>query len=267
MNGMRLVGRIVPREDLTTRQRDEMFALMDRYYAGMQRESFEADLQEKKWVIQVVDSHTEAIRGFSTQMLLSVKSNGRTIRALFSGDTIVDRDCWTGNPLAKLWGRFALWLIDAHGGEDLYWFLISKGFRTYRFLPLFFHEFYPRRQAPTPKWAKETIDALAAAKFHDAYDPESGIVRQGAVACRLRAGVGDIDGGRASDPDVRYFAEQNPGHARGDELCCLAPLTRENFTRAAYRTIGTPPGSGGLECGNSFPLLERRAKFDSVLQT
>ena len=26
--------------------------------------------------------------------------------------------------------------------HDLFWFLISKGFRTYRFLPVFFKEFF-----------------------------------------------------------------------------------------------------------------------------
>jgi hypothetical protein len=36
---------------------------------------------------------------------------------------------------------------------------------------------------------------------------------------------------------VRFFLERNPHYDRGDELCCLAPLTQENFTRAAYRVI------------------------------
>ena len=29
--------------------------------------------------------------------------------------------------------------------------------------------------------------------------------------------------------------------ANGDELCCLAPLSRANFTPAAYRVIGPEP--------------------------
>jgi hypothetical protein len=40
-----------------------------------------------------------------------------------------------------------------------------------------------------------------------------------------------------NDRHVRFFVERNPGHERGDELCCLAPLTRDNFTRAAWRVI------------------------------
>ena len=42
-------------------------------------------------------------------------------------------------------------------------------------------------------------------------------------------------GERLRDPHVRFFHGRNPDHARGDELCCLAPLTRANFTPAAYR--------------------------------
>jgi hypothetical protein len=46
---------------------------------------------------------------------------------------------------------------------------------------------------------------------------------------------------RLRDPHVCFFLARNPGHASGDELCCLAPLTRANFTPAAYRVIGAEP--------------------------
>jgi hypothetical protein len=57
----------------------------------------------------------------------------------------------------------------------------------------------------------------------------------------LREGVAEVTPARLRDPFVRFFHERNPGHVRGEELCCLAPLTRENFTPAAYRVIGAEP--------------------------
>ena len=57
----------------------------------------------------------------------------------------------------------------------------------------------------------------------------------------LHAGIADVTEGRLHDPQVRFFVRSNPGHERGDELCCLAPLGRANFTRAAYRVIGPEP--------------------------
>lgn len=217
-----------------------MFALMDAYYVGVTERAFATDLAEKQWVIQLIDETSGAIRGFSTQMLLDWTLEGRAGRALFSGDTIVHRELWGQNPLAQLWGRLALSLMDENSStSSLYWFLISKGFRTYRFLPVFFREFYPRFDAKTPAEVCQIIDVLAAGKFATAYDPSAGVIRNCGGACRLRPGMADVTPARQCDPHIRHFIKMNPGHAAGDELCCLAPLTRENFTPAAYRVMGS----------------------------
>jgi hypothetical protein len=243
---MRLQGRLARVGEVTTAQRDAMFALMDRHYENVRRRSFDTDLDEKEWVILLLDPATAAVCGFSTQVALRADVGGRLVRALFSGDTIVGRESWGDTALAHVWGRLALALIDAAPGEEFYWFLISKGYKTYRFLPLFFREFYPRHDAPTPGWARELIDGLARHKFGAGYDAAAGVVRAAPGKDRLRPGVAEVTPGRLRDPHVAFFARRNPGHARGDELCCLAPLTRANFTPAAYRVIGPEPALAGV---------------------
>jgi hypothetical protein len=243
---MRLAGRLVPTSQVTRDERDRMFALMDQHYERMARGTFEADLDEKHWVIQLLEPETGALCGFSTQMLLEVAAAGRPVRALFSGDTIIARDRWGDSALARVWGHLALSLIDAFPETELYWFLISKGYKTHRFLPVFFHEFYPRYDVPTPAWAKEVLDALSRHKYPARYDAAAGVVRAERSQYYLRKGVADITSERARDPHIRFFAERNPGHVWGDELCCLAPLTRGNFTPAAYRVIGSEAVIVGL---------------------
>jgi hypothetical protein len=238
---MRLLARLTTTADVTPGQRDAMFALMDRHYANVRRDVFDADLVEKPWVILITEPASCELCGFSTQMLLDTAVNGRPIKALFSGDTIIDRSHWGDPALAHVWGRLALSLIDAHPNAELYWFLISKGYKTYRFLPLFFHEYYPRPDEPTPLWVKDVIDALASARYPDDYDAQAGVIRAGPSQYRLRQGLADVTPQRLRDADVRFFHQRNPGHDRGDELCCLAPLTRGNFTAAAYRVIGPEP--------------------------
>ena len=235
---MTVAGRIVSRRDLSSRRRDEMFRLMTRHYESIRRDEFEADLGEKEWVLEVVETETDTLCGFSTQMLLETEVGGGTVRALYSGDTIVDPAYWHRNPLAALWGRLALDLIDRFDGETLHWFLISKGYKTYRFLPVFFHEFYPRYDCPTPQDAAMLIDAFAHRKFGIAYDATRRVVPASADGCRLRPGIAALTPERMHDPHVAFFAARNPGHAAGDELCCLAPLTRRNFTTAAWKVIG-----------------------------
>ena len=234
---MKPSGLLVRVVDLSAGQRDEMYTLMDAYYEHADRATFDADLAEKGWVVLILDAHTHAIKGFSTQMLLTVEFAGRPIRAVFSGDTIVDREARGQRALFQVSGWFLRSIIDAYPDDELYWFLISKGYKTYHFLPLFFHEYYPRLDRPTPRFAA-VIDALAGHKFRAAYDSAAGLVRAGPHSCRLRGGVADITAERLRDPHVRFFVERNPRHALGDELCCVAPLTLANFTPAAHRAMG-----------------------------
>lgn len=238
---MKLTGQLIRVAEMDTSQRDEMFALMDSYYEHMDRATFDADLNEKEWVIQILDEETNRLKGFSTQMLLEVEVAGRFIRALFSGDTIIDSDARGERSLFQVSGWFVRTLMSNYPDEELYWFLISKGYKTYRFLPLFFQEFYPRYDAPTPERFASVIDALAGRKFPGNYDKAAGIVRAGPCSCCLRPGAADITLDRLNDPHIRFFTERNPGHFLGDELCCIAPLTPGNFTRAAMRAMGPEP--------------------------
>jgi hypothetical protein len=75
----------------------------------------------------------------------------------------------------------AIELIDRYPAGSLFWFLISKGYKTYRYLPLFFREYYPRHTAPTPPWAQSIIDVLGRQKYPRAYDPSAGIIRADAT--------------------------------------------------------------------------------------
>jgi hypothetical protein len=238
---MRLDARLVNVEDLTPSDRDEMCLLMERHYANVHRPVFEADLARKRWVILVSDPVTDRLCGFSTQQLLDITVRRRPVKLLFSGDTIIGREHWGDQALSHAWGRMALSLIDADPGAELYWFLISQGYRTYRFLPVFFHEYYPRHDQPTPARAGDVLDAAARATFPGHYDVEAGVIRASEWQYRLRAGLAELTPERLKDPQLCFFQECNPGHALGDELCCLAPLTRANFTRAAYRVIGAEP--------------------------
>jgi hypothetical protein len=243
---MTLMGQVLSRDLVSASRREEMFALMDRYYEGVDRGAFFVDMDEKHWVIVLRDLRSDAVCGFSTQMLLDVDVGGRAVKAVFSGDTIIAPEHWGDNTLARLWGRLALRLIEELDSQELYWFLISKGYKTYRFLPLFFHEFYPRHETKTPPWAQDVIHSLGRYKYPALYDAAHGVIRATDGKDRLRAEVAPLTAARLRDPHVRFFATRNPGHARGEELCCIAPLTRANFTSAAYRVIGSENAARGL---------------------
>ena len=76
-------------------------------------------------------------------MLLETTVAHQPITALFSGDTIVARECWNEQALTQIWGRLALALMDRYPPGTLYWFLISKGYKTYLLLTNNFPTAFP----------------------------------------------------------------------------------------------------------------------------
>jgi len=235
---MPLHGSVVPVDALSGSDRDRMFAILTDHFEGVSRPMFLRDLREKQWAIILRTSTTEKIVGFSTQTLLSTTVSGRPVQALFSGDTIVDRQHWGDTELGRVWGEFALQLADEQPDRPLYWFLISMGYKTYRFLPLFFYEFYPRHDVPTPRSEQEILDAVASARYPTDYAPQSGVITPTDCRVCLRRGIADIEPHRLRDPHIRFFVEKNPGHSEGEELACIAPLCRENLKPRAHAIIG-----------------------------
>jgi len=240
--GARLRGQVVAPAALGAAERDRMVQLLGAAFRDVERGQFEADLAEKEWVILLRDE-AGCLRGFSTLMRLRQVVDGRPVVAFFSGDTIIERECWGDDELPRQWGRLVFGLAAAEPETEAYWFLICSGYKTYRFLPVFFRQFYPSCREPTPPEVQRLLDALARAKFGPAYDAAAGVVRL-AGAAPLRSGVADLTPRRLRDPHVAFFAAANPGHTRGDELACLVRLTAANVTRAGRRMLDRPAGDG-----------------------
>ncbi len=223
--------------ELTPAERERMLALLVDHFANVTRQQFEQDLAEKEWAILLADTASGQIQGFSTLMRLQTSVDSQAVVAFFSGDTIIHPAYWTEIELPRLWGRHVFSLAEAMPEARVYWFLISSGYKTYRFLPIFFREFYPTYRCPTPAPIQRVLDRLAYLKFPTEYDPEQGVIHL-AQAAPLRAGVAEVTPRRLKDPHVAFFVTANPGHLKGDELACLTELTRTNLTAAGRRMLG-----------------------------
>lgn len=231
-----LKGEILKIKDISEYQKDRMFDLLTLHFDGVERKTFEEDLEEKSEVIILRDP-ADKIQGFSTLMLLEQIVDNEPIKAVFSGDTIIHKEYWGETELLKVWGRYTISLIEKNEDVKLYWFLISMGYKTYRFLPIFFYEFYPRYDKPIPEYEKKVLDAFASQKFPIEYDSKTGVIHFDNPKAHLRPGVAEIDDKRLKNSHIKYFAERNPLWEQGDELACIARLSKKNYRPAAYRMI------------------------------
>lgn len=220
----RLRARTTPCARLDAGTRDAMWGLFEAHYVDVARDRFERDLAAKSHVILLVDGADGSVRGFSTLRLLERRVDGRAVQVLYSGDTVVDPAYWGQTALQRAFLRFGLAAALRRPFVPTYWYLISKGYKTYLLLARNFPEHWPRHDRPTPAWQQGLLEDLGAFMFPESFVRHGGVLRHPEPLGRLREGVAPLAADALAHPDVRFFVDRNPGHADGHELCCLGRI-------------------------------------------
>ena len=229
-----LTAAVVDVLQLSRQDRWRMFAIYQAHYEATSWERFESDLDDKTHAV-LVRNDGGMIQGFTTLSIMETSLGGKRLRAIYSGDTIIDREYWGSQQLAFTWIRFAGSIKAAEPLTPLYWFLIVKGHRTYRYLSAFSQTFYPHWAHETPAATRALMHHLGGARFGAFYRPELGIIRFPESRGHLKPELAAISAAEAQRPDVALFLALNPGYAGGDELLCLTELSAENLRPHARR--------------------------------
>jgi hypothetical protein len=224
--------RLVSRVELSPANKAEMFRLLTQHFDGVTPEQFARDLAEKNLALLL--EREDALVGFSTLQAYTTTFETETINVIYSGDTIVTPGAWGTTALPRAWVAAVDSLRAKLPAGRCFWLLLTSGFRTYRFLPVFWREFFPRHDAVMPHITRRMLSQLAKKRFGNQFDAEMGVVRF-TNPQRLKDGLEQIPEGRARDPHISFFLLRNPSHANGDELVCLTELCAGNLTAAGRR--------------------------------
>lgn len=228
----RLKAEVFAIGSLSNEQQEMMFSLYSDYYEDFKEALFYQDLADKHWAIILTDQQG-VIRGFSTMYIGDYQVDGQAIRSVFSGDTIIHHDFWGEQSLPIAWCRFIGELKAQQADIPLYWFLIVKGHRTYRYLRVFSKVFYPVYSNATPNSIQAIMDHLGSNHFGQQYSPDTGLIRFNESHGYLKKEWAGVDQPALKKRDVQFFVERNPGYQAGDELVCLTELTEDNLQRYA----------------------------------
>lgn len=233
-NNYSMESRLIHTQNLSQQEKKGMYWLLCNHFEGVNLDIFEADLAKKNWVILFYDDKTQILKGFSTLLIYDTNFEGENISVVYSGDTIIDPSAWSSSTLSRTWITSVNKLRQEYFCNKLYWLLISSGYRTYRFLPVFWQQFYPRYDQPTPNYILRLMNFLGTSNFGQYYTEHLGLVRFPYPQI-LRNGLNGIPIERLQDPHISFFEKLNPGHLQGDELLCLTEICEENLTSAGRR--------------------------------
>jgi hypothetical protein len=218
---------------LSAAQWEEIWQLTTEFY-DVERDYAEAELRRRQSIAMF--RMNGALLGMAAIDTYAAEFRGRKL-AVISTAHVLLRENWRGrNLVQKLGLRSFLAARLRYPLRPIYWFFDTFSYKSYLLLPRNFHTWWPRHDQPTPEPRAALMDQLATELYGPAWRPARGVaVRSGQK--RLRETAAPLVLRADSDPDLQFFAHLNPGHAEGDMLICLCPLTLSNWLSVARKAL------------------------------
>jgi hypothetical protein len=225
-------ARFAPVSSLDDATRAQMARIYLATYDGSSQTIFFGDLAAKDEVLLV--QAADELVGFTTLRTFDYIWDGRKVRVVYSGDTVVDRAHWGQQSLAFAWISRMGAIKRDRPDIPLFWFLLVKGHRTFRYLPVFGKSFYPHWSVDRSD-LKPLADALATDMFPGDYNSTTGVVEFEQSRGHLKPHLALPTQSELDREGVRFFLERNPGFQRGHELVCLCEVEEHNMKPLTLR--------------------------------
>jgi len=212
---------------------DEIWTLTAEFF-DVERDFAAAELRKRQSIAMF--RMNGVLLGMAAIDIYPVKFRGRRL-AIISTTHVLIRENWRGrNLIQKLGLGMFLRARLRYPLRPIYWFFDTFSYKSYLLLPRNFHTYWPRYDQPTPAARTALMDQLATQTYGPAWRPARGlVVRSGQK--RLRETAAPLVLRPDAGPDLQFFARMNPGHAEGDMLVCLCPLTLSNWLSLARRAL------------------------------
>ncbi len=225
-----------PIQAVTVTHIKQMYELYAAFYENTSLDIFLSDLSKKSGVILVARKSDDRIVGFSTQTFFDLKVDGKRVRGIFSGDTIIEPAYWGNNALANTFYRRLIIERIKRPFVPFYWFLISKGYKTYLLMTNNFYNYYPKvdgnRGGRNERYHNIT-EAYCQQLFPEAFDKANMLLDFGDSYVRLKGDVAEITPElKSANKHIAFFEQMNPSWRRGTEVPCLAACDYESLFRS-----------------------------------
>jgi len=216
---------ILPVAAVTGAVWDEVWQLTCRFYAT-ERAWAEAKLKAGDQLALFRSGEDGALVGMAAIQADAVDFRGQRLLLLFTSHAIVDERYRGQNLMQRAGLRTYLRSCWRHPLRRKIWAFDTFSYRSYLLLPRNLHEFWPRRDQATPEWQAALMQHYGARKYGE--DWQEGVVRRSPHK-RLLPQTAMLGPELLRNPDVAFFARINPGHADGDMLLCICPLSFANW--------------------------------------
>jgi hypothetical protein len=231
-----LTFHLVPLDSIDLEQGKRMFQLMCENYNEVVETNFFNDLENKQWIGLIKDGNA-TIQGFTTFVINPNGVGGASYHIIFSGDTVIAPEYWGSQVMMQGWCRSVGRFIGGDQSKRWYWYLLSKGHRTYMYLPLFFENYFPS-MVPTPldNELQDVATVISAKVFGYYWQQDEGVIRFDQSRGELKPNLIEATFQKKGSSIVQFFLQKNPNFYKGEELVCTALIHPDKMLRSA-RTL------------------------------
>lgn len=245
-------GRYMKREDISSEYLDQMYEIYSEYYANTRKSIFLEDFKKKHGAILILHPKRNEVVGFSTVAIHQFTLNNKNYTFLFSGDTVIQKEFWGCRTLQTTMMKLLIKLRFRFPFDELYWLLISKGYKTYLLLANNYFVYYPHHEGKHAH-LKPIVEHYCKTYFNEYFDHDSGLLNFGSDYQPLKADVAPITQQmRQDNPKISFFERENPTWVQGTELPCIGRLAWQDVLRFPLRML-TKPASKGKQSSKSRP--------------
>lgn len=216
----KIYTRYHPLKHIAVQDVREMFKVFCRYYENTSLEQFISDLNRKSGAFIIRRKIDDAIVGFSTMGIYHMEVDGKKIRGIFSGDTILEKEYWGNRAMNAAFVKRLVWEAIKDPFTPQYWFLISKGYKTFLLLTRNFPDYYPHPEHENPHM-KHIVEAYCDKLFPGKLDRDTMVLDFGEGSNCLKSDVTPISAAQRNETDIAFFEQRNPQWERGTELPCV----------------------------------------------
>jgi hypothetical protein len=221
--------------EMTPHAWDEVWGLTQSFY-DTERDYAEGKLKQHQRTALFRSAGDRALIGMASLDVYPVAFEGRKLAVIYTSHVLIQQRYRGQNLIQRLGFRTFLGARARWPLRAIYWFFDTFSYKSYLLLPRNFQQFWPRYDRATPAWEQALMNQLAGQTYGAAWRPESGVVERSGRK-RLRPEVAPLDEKVARAPDLEFFRRVNPGHAEGDMLVCLCPLSAANWLSIGVRAI------------------------------
>jgi len=224
-----------PVEAVTADTWEEIWQLTRRFY-DTERLFVETRLRAHQKLALFRSAADRSLIGMAAIESEPLEFEGERLLMIFTSHTIVDERFRGQNLLQRAGLHTYLRGCLRHPLRRKFWIFDTFSYKSYLLLPRNLREFWPRHDWSTPRWESALMQHYGRSKYGDAWQAD-GVVRRSPQK-RLLPHTAPFGTHLLANPDLAFYERVNPGHADGDMLLCLCPLSVTNWWSIVSRAVG-----------------------------